>query len=1061
MATLFGSRLIRCLFPAIFCCTPQFSGWSEPLWENVTGSVAPSIRITAGFAFDLERGEAVLFGGGVYYGFWDQLGDTWTWKEGVWSQRFPEVHPSPRRSHAMAYDSYRKRVVLYGGALDMEGSNGSSETWEWDGANWINISPVIHPSATMDCRMVFDEARRECVLFGGFVANVGENNETWTWNGTQWTHRTPSTSPPAREYPAMGYDPARARAVLFGGYRDAVGWVSDTWEWNGVNWQARSSATTPSPRAGHAMAYSAALGGVFYFGGRQSEDNNLKPDDYWVWNGSDWRQLFFEEGPGWRSAPMMCEDASKGRVISFGGVNDQTDTLTTAMIQSDTWLLREDNGAGVPHISAVEPYVLLRNATSSVAISGENTHFGALSDASFGPQTLVSNVIAYNTSVLAADVSVSYDAIQGPRDIVVQTGDETVVGKGMAVVSDNVNVWSPGGLRAASGADAIFLQWEPVTAISLAGYNVYRDTVADGAYATTLNAEPIVGTSFVDTSVERGITYHYRVTALSHEGDESNKSDSAMTEAGTITVTLPDIRCETASRVFLPICIKAAWGVSMEGAAFHVTYDPAFLTPIAVHRTALTAGNLPTLSDNVGSASGQVDVVLHGSGTLDGAGAIFEIEFEAASGLSEGATCELSYAGVSLFDISGVPLNVDSMDAAIFTVSGNYTAGDVNGDGASRIDDAILTERIASDEVEPTQQQETAADVNGDGQVDSADAVLVMQMSQAQPKSRIYPNDEVLFTPESAPRSSYLVTVGGGAGGPGDTLYLPVRLDSADGVQGCELAVSFDRTKLELQDVILASGNSFALEWSAIPGMLKIVCASTSELLSASGNLCMATVRIREGARAGSASLAVAGVKLSGVSGGDLAWGNEVSGTAETLTVIVGGEGEEEGEGEGGQEGELVQPPHTLFSAMPLSGVAPLSVQFTDLSSAGSFPIVGWLWDFGDYQTSHVQNPLHIYRRAGVYTVALAVTSAQGADLLPPSPSVEIKTNYITVTTRAVESGEEGEGEGTGNKKVLVCSAGETSEEESTGDMVLLGILLFLTAACSVYRRSERDILTM
>lgn len=58
------------------------------------------------------------------------------------------------------------------------------------------------------------------------------------------------------------------------------------------------------------------------------------------------------------------------------------------------------------------------------------------------------------------------------------------------------------------------------------------------------------------------------------------------------------------------------------------------------------------------------------------------------------------------------------------------------------------------------------------------------------------------------------------------------------------------------------------------------------------------------------------------------------------------------------------------FSGEPISGLAELSVQFTDLSSGT--PLV-WLWNFGDGETSTVQNPLHVYRRAGRYNVTLTV----------------------------------------------------------------------------------------
>jgi PKD repeat protein len=76
------------------------------------------------------------------------------------------------------------------------------------------------------------------------------------------------------------------------------------------------------------------------------------------------------------------------------------------------------------------------------------------------------------------------------------------------------------------------------------------------------------------------------------------------------------------------------------------------------------------------------------------------------------------------------------------------------------------------------------------------------------------------------------------------------------------------------------------------------------------------------------------------------------------------------------------------FSATPRTGSAPLNVQFTDLSKG--MP-TGWLWDFGDGQTSTTQHPSHTYNNSGTYTVSLKIQNINGADSL-------IKTAYIIVS---------------------------------------------------------------
>ena len=83
---------------------------------------------------------------------------------------------------------------------------------------------------------------------------------------------------------------------------------------------------------------------------------------------------------------------------------------------------------------------------------------------------------------------------------------------------------------------------------------------------------------------------------------------------------------------------------------------------------------------------------------------------------------------------------------------------------------------------------------------------------------------------------------------------------------------------------------------------------------------------------------------------------------------------------------------HAEFNAMPTSGPAPMTVQFTDLSTSDSSAINYWYWDFGDGQSDTVKNPNHVYETAGVYTVTLTA-SAEGAQ------NTMTKVDYITVTS--------------------------------------------------------------
>ena len=76
------------------------------------------------------------------------------------------------------------------------------------------------------------------------------------------------------------------------------------------------------------------------------------------------------------------------------------------------------------------------------------------------------------------------------------------------------------------------------------------------------------------------------------------------------------------------------------------------------------------------------------------------------------------------------------------------------------------------------------------------------------------------------------------------------------------------------------------------------------------------------------------------------------------------------------------------FVAAPVTGIAPLTVSFTDTSSS---LVDAWRWGFGDGITATLQYPTHVYTTTGVYTVTLSATG-------PTGTGVVTRTDAITVT---------------------------------------------------------------
>jgi len=229
----------------------------------------------------------------------------------------------------MAYDALRQRVVLFGGVLN---TNYLSDTWEWDGVNWIQRVPSTVPTQRASHAMVYDVTRQRVVLFGGTTGGL-KLGDTWEWDGVNWIQRVPSAAPLPRSSHAMAYDSGRQRVVLFGGEGAGSNLFGDTWEWDGNAWLARFSTSHPSPRGWTAMAYDGARQRIVLFGGAQYPTSSLA--DTWEWDGTAWLPNFTPTYPLTRDGHSMAYDEARQRVVLFGG-NNSTGPL---IVYGDTWWL--------------------------------------------------------------------------------------------------------------------------------------------------------------------------------------------------------------------------------------------------------------------------------------------------------------------------------------------------------------------------------------------------------------------------------------------------------------------------------------------------------------------------------------------------------------------------------------------------------------------------------------------------------------------------------------------------------------------------------------------------
>lgn len=103
-----------------------------------------------------------------------------------------------------------------------------------------------------------------------------------------------------------------------------------------------------------------------------------------------------------------------------------------------------------------------------------------------------------------------------------------------------------------------------------------------------------------------------------------------------------------------------------------------------------------------------------------------------------------------------------------------------------------------------------------------------------------------------------------------------------------------------------------------------------------------------------------------------------------------------------------VAAPTAGFTATPVSGTAPLTVNFTSTSSG---TIDTYAWDFGDGTSSTVANPSKVYSTPGTYSVMLTVTGPGGsntttrANLINVSSAPTLSAGMLSGSLTSASSG--------------------------------------------------------
>jgi hypothetical protein len=234
--------------------------------------------------------------------------------------------PPPRDDAAMAFDSRRHEVVLFGGdAADNSSAPPLTDTWVLEGRRWSQRNPPSHPPAMSDELMVFDAATKTCILAGlpssGFVQGsvLGEPIlQTWSWDGASWARFSDLRFSGDENLQGIAVDPTTGHPLLLTA-PNAGPPAMHTWTWDGHAWTLRHTdpfaggVTRPSLATISRPAPAGRGPGVLAIFGTATGSQT------WFWDGATWSEQAEGDTPPYTPlSATMAGDPSVGTVVLVG-----------------------------------------------------------------------------------------------------------------------------------------------------------------------------------------------------------------------------------------------------------------------------------------------------------------------------------------------------------------------------------------------------------------------------------------------------------------------------------------------------------------------------------------------------------------------------------------------------------------------------------------------------------------------------------------------------------------------------------------------------------------------
>lgn len=159
-------------------------------WYQINPLTKPTERYGHTFVYDKNLGVGVFFGGRYI----DLMAETWFFNlsSSSWTKKTPSINPIKRYWSDMVYNSYEQNFIMFGGDNEQSPIRALGDTWTFSSSTlqWTSIQTSASPPPRNNHAMVFDSYLNKTLLFGGFGEDYSKvygdfwmyDSETLNWN---------------------------------------------------------------------------------------------------------------------------------------------------------------------------------------------------------------------------------------------------------------------------------------------------------------------------------------------------------------------------------------------------------------------------------------------------------------------------------------------------------------------------------------------------------------------------------------------------------------------------------------------------------------------------------------------------------------------------------------------------------------------------------------------------------------------------------------------------------------------------------------------------------------